>query len=114
MDGEGYDLSSFSFGAEIVTVVLVRLNSAMFYVLWTTAPILVSIISFFAFVMQGNELTVAIAFTVSGFFLWIRGVWVDVLQAIALFNMIRCVAKFLFIIFFGVVVLMTTGVLELR
>jgi hypothetical protein len=37
----------------------------MFYILWTTAPILISIVSFLVFVLQGNELTVAKAFTVS-------------------------------------------------
>jgi len=37
----------------------------MFYVLWMCAPILVSIISFFTYVMLGNELTVSVAFTVS-------------------------------------------------
>lgn len=42
-----------------------RVNSVMFYVLWMCAPILVSIISFFTYVMLGNELTVSVAFTVS-------------------------------------------------
>jgi hypothetical protein len=41
-----------------------RVNSVMFYLLWTCAPILVSIVSFFVFVMQGGELTVSVAFTV--------------------------------------------------
>ena len=41
-----------------------RLNSVLFYLLWACAPILVSIISFFAYVMQGKELSVSIAFTV--------------------------------------------------
>ncbi|TFY66276.1 hypothetical protein EVG20_g4808 [Dentipellis fragilis] len=49
-----------------------RFNSAMFTSLWMLAPIFVSIISFFAYVVQGNELTVSKAFT-----------------AIALFSMVR-------------------------
>ena len=49
-----------------------RINSIMFQVLWTTAPILVSVLSFLTFVAQGNQLTLGTAFT-----------------AIALFNMIR-------------------------
>ena len=36
----------------------------MFSAIWTSAPILVSLISFAAYVYQGNRLTVAIAFTV--------------------------------------------------
>ncbi|KAF8153792.1 multidrug resistance-associated ABC transporter [Crassisporium funariophilum] len=58
--------------AEMKWMVKARINSVMFYLLWTCAPILVSIISFFTYVMQGNKLTISVAFT-----------------AIALFNMIR-------------------------
>lgn len=43
---------------------LARINSIMFSAIWTSAPILVSLISFAAYVYQGNRLTVAIAFTV--------------------------------------------------
>ncbi|THH14161.1 hypothetical protein EW146_g6141 [Bondarzewia mesenterica] len=57
---------------EMNWMVKARVNSVMFSMLWTCAPILVSVISFFTFVMQGKQLTVSIAFT-----------------AIALFNMIR-------------------------
>lgn len=32
--------------------------------LWTTAPVFISIVSFFTYVMQGNELTISKAFTV--------------------------------------------------
>jgi ABC-type multidrug transport system fused ATPase/permease subunit len=49
-----------------------RLNNIMLQALWSTAPILVSVISFMTFVVQGNKLTVGTAFT-----------------AIALFNMVR-------------------------
>uniref|UniRef100_A0A0W0EW54 Putative multidrug resistance-associated ABC transporter n=1 Tax=Moniliophthora roreri TaxID=221103 RepID=A0A0W0EW54_MONRR len=59
-------------GQEMKWMVKARVNSVMFYLLWMSAPILVSIISFWAFVAQGNELTISAAFT-----------------AIALFNMIR-------------------------
>ncbi|KAG6908490.1 hypothetical protein DXG01_004424 [Tephrocybe rancida] len=51
---------------------IAQVNSVAFSLLWTSAPILISIISFFVYVMQGNELTISTAFT-----------------AIALFNMIR-------------------------
>lgn len=44
---------------------IARVNSVLFSALWTTAPILVSIISFCVYVMRGNELTVSVAFTVS-------------------------------------------------
>ena len=44
----------------------------MFQVVWSTAPILVSVLSFLTYVSRGNELTVGTAFT-----------------AIALFSMIR-------------------------
>jgi len=43
---------------------LARINSVLFYTLWTTAPILVSITSFSVYVMTGNVLTVSTAFTV--------------------------------------------------
>jgi len=44
-----------------------RLNSVLFQLLWSCAPVLVSITSFLVFVLQGNELTVSIAFTVQLF-----------------------------------------------
>ncbi|KAF9070335.1 multidrug resistance-associated ABC transporter [Rhodocollybia butyracea] len=49
-----------------------RINSIMFYILWQSTPILVSIISFMTYVLLGNELSISVAFT-----------------AIALFGMIR-------------------------
>ena len=39
-------------------------NSVIFYLFWTCAPIVVFIGSFFEFVLQGSELTVSIALTV--------------------------------------------------
>lgn len=42
-----------------------RINSVLFYLLWITAPILISVISFFAYVMQGNTLSISVAFTAS-------------------------------------------------
>ncbi|EGN91771.1 hypothetical protein SERLA73DRAFT_157398 [Serpula lacrymans var. lacrymans S7.3] len=59
-------------GFEMGWMVKARINSVMFSSLWTCAPILVSLISFFTYVYRGGQLTVAIAFT-----------------SIALFNMIR-------------------------
>ncbi|KZT05166.1 multidrug resistance-associated ABC transporter [Laetiporus sulphureus 93-53] len=49
-----------------------RVNAVCFSLIWVCAPILVSVTSFFVYVIQGNVLTVGTAFT-----------------AIALFNMIR-------------------------
>jgi len=49
---------------ELKWLVKSRMNSIMFQILWTTAPILVSIISFLTFVAQGKELTLGTAFTV--------------------------------------------------
>ncbi|KAN0111601.1 hypothetical protein V8E52_008339 [Russula decolorans] len=57
---------------EIKWMIKARLNSVLFQLLWSCAPVLVSISAFLVFVLQGNELTVGIAFT-----------------AIALFNMVR-------------------------
>ncbi|KAJ3509036.1 hypothetical protein NMY22_g16428 [Coprinellus aureogranulatus] len=59
---------------EMKWMVKARINSVMFSFLWTLAPILVSVLSFFAYVWAGNELTISTAFT-----------------SIALFNMIRSV-----------------------
>ncbi|KAJ6593252.1 multidrug resistance-associated ABC transporter [Mycena capillaripes] len=57
---------------EIKWMTRARLNGAAFGLLWVTAPILISIVSFFTYVMLGNQLTISTAFT-----------------AIALFGMIR-------------------------
>ncbi|KAJ6497501.1 hypothetical protein C8R45DRAFT_898828 [Mycena sanguinolenta] len=58
--------------AEIQWMIKARINSVGFYTLWVTAPIFISVISFFTYVMLGNQLTISTAFT-----------------AIALFGMIR-------------------------
>ncbi|KAK0200579.1 hypothetical protein DFS33DRAFT_1362775 [Desarmillaria ectypa] len=58
---------------ELKWLIKSRINWIMFYVLWTTAPILVSIIAFFAYVVQGNELTISTAFTAISLFAMIRG-----------------------------------------
>ncbi|KAG6830506.1 hypothetical protein H0H92_000347 [Tricholoma furcatifolium] len=57
---------------EMAWMVKARINSVFFSLLWTSAPIAISIIAFFTYVMQGNQLTISTAFT-----------------AIALFNMVR-------------------------
>ncbi|KAF9259088.1 hypothetical protein L218DRAFT_875612 [Marasmius fiardii PR-910] len=57
---------------EIRWLVKSRINSTLYFLLWMSAPILVSIVSFTTYVLQGNELTVSTAFT-----------------AVALFGMIR-------------------------
>ncbi|KAJ6631472.1 multidrug resistance-associated ABC transporter [Mycena sp. CBHHK59/15] len=61
---------------EIKWMIKARINGVGFYALWITAPIFISVISFFTYVMLGNELTISTAFT-----------------AIALFNMIRFVVS---------------------
>ncbi|KIM25383.1 hypothetical protein M408DRAFT_210000 [Serendipita vermifera MAFF 305830] len=48
---------------EIKWILRERGNSIMLAFIWTCAPILVSVFSFMAFVAQGKELTVSIAFT---------------------------------------------------
>jgi hypothetical protein len=48
----------------MIMVIQGRLNSVMFYALWTFAPTFISIISFFTYVMLGNQLTIGVAFTV--------------------------------------------------
>ncbi|KAJ7579704.1 hypothetical protein C8J56DRAFT_281572 [Mycena floridula] len=58
--------------AEMKWMVKSRVNSILFSTIWISAPILVSVISFFVYVWMGNVLTISVAFT-----------------AIALFNMIR-------------------------
>ncbi|KAG1809100.1 uncharacterized protein BJ212DRAFT_1484598 [Suillus subaureus] len=59
-------------GVEMNWMVKARINSVMFTVIWTSAPILVSLISFFTFVYQGNQLTVSVAFTSIALFSMIR------------------------------------------
>jgi hypothetical protein len=65
------------------------LNSVLFQLLWSCAPVLVSVSSFLAFVLQGNELTVGIAFTVRFSSFVPVSKLVECAQAIALFNMIN-------------------------
>ncbi|KAI0092260.1 multidrug resistance-associated ABC transporter [Irpex rosettiformis] len=57
---------------ELQWLIKARVNSICFSLIWTTAPIAVSVTAFFAYIMQGNQLTVGTAFT-----------------AIALFGMLR-------------------------
>ncbi|OCH88899.1 multidrug resistance-associated ABC transporter [Obba rivulosa] len=49
-----------------------RLNSVMFSLIWTCAPILVSVTSFLVYVVQGHELTIGTAFTAITLFQMIR------------------------------------------
>ncbi|KAI0782312.1 multidrug resistance-associated ABC transporter [Abortiporus biennis] len=57
---------------EMQWMIKARVNSILFSLIWTCAPILVSVSSFFAYVMQGNELTVGTAFTAIALFAMIR------------------------------------------
>lgn len=45
-------------------VSVARMNSVLFSLLWILSPILVAVVGFFTFVIQGNALTVSNAFTV--------------------------------------------------
>lgn len=71
-EGRWIDRVSDARATEMKWMIKSRVNSIMFQMLWSCAPVLVSITSFLVFVLQGNELTVSTAFT-----------------AIALFNMVR-------------------------
>ncbi|GBE87310.1 ATP-dependent bile acid permease [Sparassis crispa] len=73
---------------EMQWMVKSRVNNVMFSLIWTTAPILLSVTSFTVYVLQGNELTVGTAFTAIALFSMIRAplnvipAWiVQVLQA---------------------------------
>lgn len=67
-----------------------RTNSIMLQALWTTAPILVSVVSFFVYVMRKNDLDVATAFTVSEIHTSNEEACpLTVIQAITLFTMIK-------------------------
>ncbi|KAI0332194.1 multidrug resistance-associated ABC transporter [Cubamyces sp. BRFM 1775] len=57
---------------EMDWMVKARVNSICFSLIWTCAPILVSVTSFFTFVAQGNELTIGTAFTSIALFQMIR------------------------------------------
>ncbi|KAH7927022.1 P-loop containing nucleoside triphosphate hydrolase protein [Leucogyrophana mollusca] len=57
---------------EIDWMVKARTNSVIYTALWSFAPMVVSLVSFSAFVYQGKELTVAIAFTSITLFAMIR------------------------------------------
>ncbi|THU84317.1 multidrug resistance-associated ABC transporter [Dendrothele bispora CBS 962.96] len=57
---------------EMGWMVKARINSVMLYMLWMSAPILVSIISFAVYVALGNKLSISIAFTAIALFQMIR------------------------------------------
>ncbi|PFH45643.1 hypothetical protein AMATHDRAFT_44023 [Amanita thiersii Skay4041] len=49
-----------------------RLNAVFIQLIWGVAPVLVSVISFFLYVLQGNQLTVSVAFTSIALFTMIQ------------------------------------------
>ncbi|KAI0749063.1 hypothetical protein C8Q74DRAFT_1374158 [Fomes fomentarius] len=49
-----------------------RINSVLFSLIWTYAPILVSVTSFFVYVAQRNELTIGTAFTAIALYQMVR------------------------------------------
>ncbi|KAL5505095.1 hypothetical protein ACEPAH_7758 [Sanghuangporus vaninii] len=57
---------------ELMWLVKSRFNSVVVQTVWSTAPILVSVLSFLAYVSCGNELTVGTAFTAITLFFMIR------------------------------------------
>ncbi|KAF9039893.1 multidrug resistance-associated ABC transporter [Panaeolus papilionaceus] len=58
---------------EMSWFVKARINTVVLQLLWSTAPILVSITSFGVYVMLGNQLTISVAFTAVALFGMIRG-----------------------------------------
>ncbi|KAH9854525.1 multidrug resistance-associated ABC transporter [Lenzites betulinus] len=57
---------------EMKWMIKARINSICFSLIWTCAPILVSVSAFFVYVAQGNELSVGTAFTAIALFQMIR------------------------------------------
>ncbi|KAJ7807829.1 hypothetical protein B0H14DRAFT_3152303 [Mycena olivaceomarginata] len=57
---------------ELKWMIKARINYVAFYTLWVTAPIFISVISFFTYVMLGNKLTISTAFTSIALFSMIR------------------------------------------
>ncbi|KAI1792466.1 multidrug resistance-associated ABC transporter [Ganoderma leucocontextum] len=57
---------------EMQWMIKARINAVCFSLLWTTAPILVSVTSFFVYVAQGNELTIGTAFTAIALYQMVR------------------------------------------
>ncbi|KAL5532471.1 hypothetical protein ACEPAF_6041 [Sanghuangporus sanghuang] len=57
---------------ELIWLVKSRFNSVLLQIVWSTAPILVSVLSFLAYVSCGNDLTVGTAFTAITLFFMIR------------------------------------------
>ncbi|RPD61590.1 multidrug resistance-associated ABC transporter [Lentinus tigrinus ALCF2SS1-7] len=49
-----------------------RVNSVCFSLIWTCAPILVSVTSFFVYIARGNELTIGTAFTAIALYQMVR------------------------------------------
>ncbi|KAL1948407.1 hypothetical protein VTO73DRAFT_12482 [Trametes versicolor] len=57
---------------EIQWMIKARINGIMFSLIWTCAPILVSVSAFFVYVASGHELTIGTAFTAIALFQMIR------------------------------------------
>ncbi|KAH8099895.1 multidrug resistance-associated ABC transporter [Cristinia sonorae] len=57
---------------EIQWFIKARINSVLFTMMWTLAPVFISVTAFFVYIMQGNELTVGTAFTSIALFSMIR------------------------------------------
>jgi ABC-type multidrug transport system fused ATPase/permease subunit len=58
--------------AELKWMTRARTNSVLFTLLWTSAPILVSLVSFSTFIISGHKLDVATAFTALALFSMVR------------------------------------------
>jgi ABC-type multidrug transport system fused ATPase/permease subunit len=57
---------------ELDWLIKMRINGILFSAVWTLAPVLVSVFSFFVYVYLGNRLTVSVAFTAISLFTMIR------------------------------------------
>jgi hypothetical protein len=61
---KGRSKSTFGYSLNIDVYFFSSNKFGFIHLLWICAPILVSIISFFTYIMLGNELTISVAFTV--------------------------------------------------
>lgn len=63
MDGQRWHFTPHAIASK-AHVFSARINNVLFSLIWSMAPILVSVTAFFVYVMRGNPLTVGTAFTV--------------------------------------------------
>lgn len=70
MDAKGFvDVSIFYQAPDIDVLphLSASVNAVILSAIWTCAPVFIAVISFFVYVMGGNELTISVAFTVRNY-----------------------------------------------